>query len=77
MKFGGLRTSLILLDRREPEPRQSARALMTYVGVIVLGDTKNLTASRTEYMKDSAAIALADMMDERASRRSAVEGQKA
>nr|WP_234907006.1 hypothetical protein [Rhizobium rhizogenes] len=50
---------------------------MTYVGVVVLGNTKNLTASRTEYMKDAAAITLADMMDERASRRSAVEGQKA
>jgi len=35
MKFGGLRALFILFDRREPEPRQSARALMAYVGFIV------------------------------------------
>jgi hypothetical protein len=77
MKFGGLRASLILLDRREPEPRQSACALMADIGVLVLGHTKDLTASRAGYVKDSAAIALADIMDERASCRSAVESQKA
>lgn len=76
MKFGGLRTSPILFDRREPEPRRSARALMTYVGFIVLGNTEDLTAGRTRHMKDSATIALADAMDECASCRRAVEGKK-
>lgn len=77
MNFGGLRASLILLDRREPEPRQSARALMAYVGFIALGNTEDLTAGRTGHMKGSAAIAFAHVIDERASARRAVRRQKA
>jgi hypothetical protein len=73
MKFCGLRASLILLDRREPEPRQSTRAPMAYVGAVVCGNTKNLAAGCAQYMKDTAAIALPDMVNECASRWGAVE----
>lgn len=74
MKFGGLCTLLILFDRREPEPRQSARALMAYVGFIILRNAEDLTAGRAAHMKNAAPIALADVMDERESLRGAVRG---
>ena len=57
MQLSGLASIFILLDRSQPEPRETASTLLAKIFLIVFREEQNFIASPAPNMKSTASVA--------------------